>query len=77
MTFADLQPGDVFLMTWWLSSGPTPRAYMVVDRHTIGEDAVTIVRLEAADTKPTYIRISLLEEAQTHGKIRLLEILSR
>lgn len=77
MTFADLQPGDVFLMAWWPSSGPTPRAYMVVDRHTIGEDAVTIVRLEAADTKPTYIRISLLEEAQTHGEIRLLEILPR
>lgn len=77
MTFADLRAGDVFLMAWWLSSGPAPRAYMVVDRHTTGEDALTIVRLEAADANPTYIRISLLEEAQEHGEIRLLEILPR
>ena len=77
MTFDDLRPGDVFLMAWWLSTGPTPRAYMVVDQHDVGEPALTIVRLEEASAPPTYVRVSLLKEAQAHGEIRLLEILPR
>jgi hypothetical protein len=75
VTFADLEAGDVFLMTWWLTSGPQPRAYMVVDKHP-SELSLTIVRLEAAaDSTPTRVRLSLLEEAQTRGEIRLIEIL--
>lgn len=78
MTFADLKAGDVFLMTWWLASGPTPRAYLVINRSipTNERDVVLeIVRLEAAGERPTLARVSILEEAQEHGEIRLLEIL--
>jgi len=81
MTFADLRSGDVFLMAWWLSSGPAPRAYMLVSREAVlpfdRDFALSIIRLEAADEKPSIIHLSMLEEAQEKGEIRLLEILPR
>jgi hypothetical protein len=81
VTFADLRPGDVFLMSWWLTSGPTPRAYMVVSREAVlpfdRDFVLEILRLEAADEKPSSIHQSMLEEAQEKGEIRLLEILPR
>ncbi len=81
MTFADLRPGDVFLMSWWLATGPTPRAYMLISREPVlpfdRDFAFEILRLEAADEKPSIIHMSMLEEAQEKGEIRLLEILPR
>ncbi len=81
MTFADLRPGDVFLMSWWLATGPTPRAYMLISREAVlpfdRDFALEILRLEAADEKPSIIHQSMLEEAQARGEIRLLEILPR
>jgi hypothetical protein len=68
-------------MSWWLASGPTPRAYMVVSRTEVlpfGRDyALEILRLEAADERTSTIHLSMLEEAQEKGEIKLLEILTR
>ncbi len=81
MTFADLLPGDVFLLRWWLESGPAPRAYMVVDRYAVlpndRDVALDIVRLEAADEGATTVHLSSLEDAAEKGEIQLMEILER
>lgn len=81
MSFSDLQPGDVFLMMWWLNSGPAPRAYLVVTRDCVlpneRDYAFEIIRLEAANEKSSIVHLSMLEEAQERGELKLLEILSR
>lgn len=68
-------------MSWWLATGPTPRAYMLISREAVlpfdRDFALEILRLEAADEKPSIIHQSMLEEAQARGEIRLLEILPR
>jgi hypothetical protein len=54
---------------------------MVISREAVlpfNRDFVfEIIRLEAADENPSIIHLSMLEEAQENGEIKLLEILTR
>lgn len=59
MRFGDLDVGDVFVLRWWLNTGPTPRHYLVVRRE---DDRIWILRLEEDDHKLVEVDRAVFEE---------------
>lgn len=71
MTFRDLEAGDVFVLRWWLNTGPTPRHYLVVRREG---DRLFILRLEAEPSKLSELDASTFDECLKTKEVQLIEV---
>lgn len=71
MLFSDLNVGDVFVLRWWLDTGPTLRHYLVVRRDGA---MLYILRLEHDDHKILEVDANTFDSIVTNRDVFLTAI---
>lgn len=71
MLFSDLDVGDVFVLKWWLDTGPALRHYLVVKRTG---SLLHILRLEHDDHKLLELEPATFDEIVTNRELFLIAI---
>lgn len=71
MTFAELEPGDVFVLRWWLDVGPTSRHYLVVKKEG---KLLSVLRLEEEFMGLSDIDIDIFEEVATRREVYIVDV---
>lgn len=74
MNLRELDPGDVFVLRWWLDVGPVARRYLVVKRDG---GRLSVLRLDEAFSKLSEIDDDLFESSVLNGDVVLVEVIRR
>jgi hypothetical protein len=71
MLFSELDAGDVFVLRWWLDTGPTLRHYLVVKR---AGAVLYILRLEHEDHKLLEVDSTTFDDIVTSRDVFLTAV---
>lgn len=71
LLFSQLESGDVFVLRWWLDTGPTLRHYLVTKRTGT---MLYILRLEHEDHKLLEVDSATFDDIVTSRKVLLTAV---
>lgn len=71
LLFSELEEGDVFVLRWWLDTGPTLRHYLVVKRTGT---TLYILRLEHEDHKILEVDSTSFDDVVTSREVFLTAV---
>jgi len=69
--FAELEPGDVFVLRWWLDVDPASRHYLVIKKDG---KLLSVLRLEEDFIGLSDIDIDIFEEIVMNHNVQLVAI---
>lgn len=71
MSFRDLEAGDVFVLRWWLDTGPTPRHYLVVRKEG---SRLFILRLEEDSSRLSEVDSATYDDCMLTREVELIHV---